>query len=73
VLVVVLPPVLDEHLGLGEAGELLDGEQLVTNPGAEGLDVGVLPRAARVDVAAAGAGEAAPVLLTGPRSSVHLL
>ena len=25
-----LSPVLDEDLGLGEAGELLDGEQLVT-------------------------------------------
>jgi hypothetical protein len=41
---------------------LLDGEQLVTNPAAERLDVGVLPRTAGVDVARAGSGEAAPVL-----------
>jgi hypothetical protein len=32
VLVVVLTVVLDEDLCPGEAGELLDGEQLVTDP-----------------------------------------
>ena len=61
VLVVVLAPVLDEHLGLGEAGEQLDGEQLVPDSGAEALDVGVLPRRARLDVRAPGPREAAPV------------
>ena len=43
VLVVVLAPVGDHDLCLGEAGELLDGEQLVTHAGAEAFDVGALP------------------------------
>jgi hypothetical protein len=34
VLVVIPPPVLDEDLRLSQAGELLDSEQLVTDPGA---------------------------------------
>src|ERR1700685_2861447 len=60
-LVVVLAPVLDHDLCLGEAGEDLDGEQLVTDPRPERLDVGVLPGGAGLDVSAPGAGEAAPV------------
>ena len=59
--VVFDPPVLDEDLRLEQRVELLHGEQLVAQPAAEGLDVRVLPRRARLDVAAAGPGEAAPV------------
>jgi hypothetical protein len=61
VVVVVLLPVGDEDLGLGEAAELLDGEQLVANPGVERLDVGVLPRRAGLDVGGPGLRETAPV------------
>jgi hypothetical protein len=38
-LVVVLASVLDEHLGLGETREQLDGQELVPDAGAEALDV----------------------------------
>jgi hypothetical protein len=71
-MVVVVAPILDHHLCLGETGEHLDREQLVAYPAAEGLDIGVLPwRAgldigvlpwrAGLDVGAAGAGEPAPI------------
>jgi hypothetical protein len=59
---VVAAPVLDHHLRLGQAGELLDREQLAADARAEGLDVGVLPRRARLDVGAAGLREAPPVV-----------
>lgn len=38
-LVVVVAPVGDHHAGFGEAGELLDGQELVADPGAERFDV----------------------------------
>ena len=44
VVVVVNSPVFDQHLGLGEAGEQLDGPELVADAAAEALDVWVLPR-----------------------------
>ena len=59
--VVVDAPVLDEHLSLGERLEELPREQLVADPRAEGLDVGVLPRRSWLDVARSGAREATPV------------
>ena len=59
--VVLDPPVLDQHPGLEQAVEGLDGEQLVAQPAAEALHIGVLPGRARLDVAGPGAGEAAPV------------
>jgi hypothetical protein len=37
--VVLDPPVLDQHLGLEQGIEGLDGEQLVTQPTAEALHV----------------------------------
>jgi hypothetical protein len=55
-------------LGFEEAGELLDGEQLVAHPAAVRLDPGVLPVRARLDIAGTRACEAAPVpqlLLSG--------
>jgi hypothetical protein len=61
VLVVIVAPVGDHDLGFGETGEQLDGQQLITDPRAEALDVGVLPRRPRLDIGAAGAGEPAPV------------
>ncbi len=60
-LVVVAAPVLDQHSGFGETREQLDAEQLVAHPGAEALDVWVLPRRARLDVRAARAREPTPV------------
>jgi hypothetical protein len=42
--VVVLAEVLDHHLGLGQAAEHLDGQQLVADTAAERFHVGVLPR-----------------------------
>jgi hypothetical protein len=43
-MVIVQSPVLDHDLCLGETGEQLDAKQLVADTGAEGLDVGILPR-----------------------------
>ena len=59
--IVLGAPVADEDLGFEEAGELLDGEQLVAHPAAVRLDPGVLPGRARLDVAGTRACEAAPV------------
>ena len=47
--VVVLAEVLDDDLRLSQAGEHLDGEQLVTDTAVEALDERVLPRAAGLD------------------------
>ena len=47
VLVVVDPPVFDEHLGLEEAVELPAVEELVAEPAVERLDPVVLPRGTR--------------------------
>src|ERR1035437_5688856 len=58
----MLLPVGDHDARLGQAGELLDVEQLVTDAGVEGLDEWVLPRRARLDERGAGLGEHAPVL-----------
>ena len=41
--VVLEPPVLDQHLGLEQAGEGLDGQQFITQAAAEALHIGVLP------------------------------
>ena len=59
--VVLDPPVLEQHLRLEQAVELLDGEELVAQPAVERLDVRVLPRRAGLNIAAACAGEPAPV------------
>jgi hypothetical protein len=59
--VVLDPPVLDQHACFEQAAERLDGEQLVAQPPAERLDVRVLPGRARLDVAAPGLVEPAPV------------
>ena len=59
--VVLDPPVLDQHLRLEQAVELLDGQELVAQPAVERLDVRLLPRRTGLDVAAARAGEPAPV------------
>ena len=59
--VVLGPPVLEQHLRLEQAVELLDGQELVAQPAVERLDVWILPRRAGLDVAAACAGEPAPV------------
>jgi len=48
-------------LGLEEAVEVLEGQQLVAHAGAVGLDPGVLPGRSGVDVFGLGAGESAPV------------
>ena len=59
--VVLDPPVLDEHLRLEQAVELLDGQELVAQPAVERLDEWGFPRRTGLDVAAGGAGEPAPV------------
>ena len=59
--VVLDPPVLDQHLRLEQAVELLDGQELVAQPAVERLHVRVLPRRTGLDVAAARAAEPAPV------------
>ena len=59
--VVLDPPGLDEDLGLEQGGELLDVEQLVADAAVEGLDEGVLPRRAGLDVGGPDAGQAAVV------------
>ena len=59
--VVLDPPVLDQHLRLEQAVELLDRQELVAQPTIERLDVRVLPRRTGLDVAAARTAEPAPV------------
>ena len=59
--VVLDAPVLDQHLRLKQAVELLDGQELVAQPAVERLDEWVFPRRTGLDVAAGGAGEPAPV------------
>ncbi len=59
--VVVLPPVLDDDAGLGQAGEQLKVEQLVAHAGVEGLHERVVPGGARIDVAGGRVGRRAPV------------
>jgi hypothetical protein len=58
----LLAPVLGEDLRLGEAGELLEIEQLVADAGVEGLSERVLPRRSGLDVPRrdVGAGTPAP-------------
>ena len=51
--VVLDPPVLEQHLRLEQAVELLDGQELVAQPAVKRLDVWVLPRRAGLDIAAA--------------------
>jgi hypothetical protein len=59
--VVLDSPVLDNDVGLAEVGEVFDVEQLVTDPAVEGLDEGVLPGRAGLDVGTGGAREPAPL------------
>ena len=61
VCVVVLAPLGGQELRLRERREILDVEDLVAKPGVEGLDPGVLPRRARVDVGGCGRALLAPV------------
>ncbi len=61
VCVVVGSVVRGEDLGFGEGRELLDVEQLVPEAGVEGLDPGVLPGRARIDVGGAGERRLAPL------------
>jgi len=61
VLVVVDPPVFDQDLRLGQAGEQLHAEQLVADATPEAFDVRVLPRRAGLDIGASGACEPTPV------------
>ena len=57
--VVLDPPVLDQHLRLHQAVELLNGQELVAQPAVERLHLWVLPRHAKLDVAAARTAEPA--------------
>jgi hypothetical protein len=59
--VVLDAPGFDDDLGLEEAAELLDVEQLVAAAAVEALDEGVLPGRARLDVVGGGAVQPAPV------------
>jgi hypothetical protein len=61
VLVVVLAPVLDRDLRLGEGEKISTARSSSRMREPKGLDVGVLRRRAGLDVSAAGVGEAAPV------------
>ena len=61
VVVVLVAPVGDKYLGLEQGVELLDGEQLVADPRAVGLNPRVLPGRAGLDVAGLDGGEPAPV------------
>ena len=61
VVVVVDPPVLDEHAGFEEVVEVAAVEELVAEPAVEALDPGVLPRRAGVDEDRRGAVESEPV------------
>jgi hypothetical protein len=58
--VVLDAPVLQQHPGLEQAAEGLDGQQLVAEPAAEALHLRVLPGRPGLDVAGPGAAEAAP-------------
>ena len=68
-VVVVLAPVADHHPRLGQAGELLDVEQLVAHAGVEALDERVLPRRAGLDERRPGPRELTPVPGARARSS----
>lgn len=57
-VVVVLAPVLDDYARFGQAGELLDVEQLVADAAVERLDERVLPPRARLDERGLGSAEA---------------
>lgn len=59
--VVVLPPLLDEDLGLLEGGEDLAVEQFIPEAGIEAFDIPVLPRRPRCDVGGLGANGGDPV------------
>ena len=59
--VVVVSVVGGQDLCFGQGAELLDVEQLVAQAGVEGLDVGVLPGRARLDVGAGGGSRPTPL------------
>ena len=61
-MVVVLAPLLDQHLGFGQAVEHLAPKQLVTQLAVEALHVAVLPRTTRLDVSCLGAHALDPIL-----------
>ncbi len=48
-MVVVFPPLLDQHAGFGQAVEYLAGKELVAQLAVEALNVAVFPRAAWLD------------------------
>jgi len=56
--VVLDSPVLDDELRLGERPELLDVQQLVSQPAVKRLNERILPRAAGLDVGSLRACEA---------------
>jgi len=61
-MVVVRPPLLNQHLGFEERVEYLHVEQLVPQLAVEALDIAVLPRAARLDKGRLGTHAADPAL-----------
>jgi hypothetical protein len=61
VVVVFVPPVVEEELGFEEGVEGLEVEEFVAEVAVEGLDLGVLPGGAGLDVGDGGGVEAAPV------------
>jgi hypothetical protein len=61
VVVVVVAPFADDYSGFGQAGELLDVEQLVADAAVERLNERVLPRGAGLDERGLGRREATPV------------
>ena len=61
VVIVDVAPLVVEEASLANGVEYLAGKELVPRPAVEGLDPGVLPRAAGVDVGGLDAIEAAPI------------
>ena len=58
-------PVFEHDLGFEEVGEVFGVEAFVSEASVEGLDVGVLPGRAGLDVGGVGAPDAAPVAQRG--------
>src|SRR6516225_7323116 len=62
VVVVLVPPVVEEELGFEQGVERLQVEEFAAEVAVEGLDVGVLPGCAWLDVGDGRSVESAPVL-----------
>ena len=60
-VVVLVAPVVEDHLGFEDVGEVLDVEALVSQASVEGLHEGCLSGRAGLDVGGVGAPDAAPV------------